>query len=55
MPLDQGTSNATVSRTVEELIKAGHSREKAIALAESAAGKSTCPKASKPKKSAKKK
>lgn len=40
MPLKKGSSQATISKNIEEMIKAGHPRAQAIAAAYSNAGKS---------------
>lgn len=41
MPLKKGSSKATISKNIAEMIKAGHKPAQAIAAAYSNAGKST--------------
>lgn len=40
MPLKKGSSKATISKNVKELVKAGHSQKQAVAIAIKTAGKS---------------
>lgn len=49
MPLKKGSSQKTISKNIEEMIKAGHPRAQAIAAAYSNAGKSTSKKKGKKK------
>lgn len=40
MPLEEGSSQETISKNIAQLIKEGYSRRQAIAIAERKAGKS---------------